>query len=102
MPYASLSNGLRDAGACASSNDMVLAVRLDNGQTLAFPFLDSDGGAKVGECSLEAFTALGGVPAADINMSDNSFVLLFFGDGWLRRQQPSLGSDKICFGRECG
>jgi len=58
-------------------NDMVLAVRLDNGDTLTFPFLDRGGAPKVAECSVEAFTAIGGVVAANVNASDNRFVLLY-------------------------
>lgn len=41
-------------------NDMVFAVRLDSGATLAFPFRDVGFGYKVAECSFAAFTGLGG------------------------------------------
>jgi hypothetical protein len=43
-----------------SLNDTVFAVRLDTNDTLAFPFRDTGFGYKVAECSLGAFTGLGG------------------------------------------
>jgi hypothetical protein len=41
--------------------DTVFAVRLDTGDTLAFPFRDTGFGYKVAECSFAAFTGLGGI-----------------------------------------
>jgi hypothetical protein len=41
-------------------NDTVFAMRLDTDDTLAFPFRDVGFGYKVAECSLAAFTGMGG------------------------------------------
>ncbi len=78
-PFAALSWGLEQAAARVTLGDMVFAVRLDGGQTLAMPFRDrgGKGGQKLGECSVEAFTALGGVLAANINASPNAFMVSF-------------------------
>ena len=85
VPYAALSLVLEDATNVPGRpnlpglrlNDIVLGMRLDGGQSLTFPFLDHGYKPKVGECSMEAFTALGGQLAANVNASDNRFLVLF-------------------------
>jgi hypothetical protein len=52
-------------------------MRLVGASHAAFPFLDHGYKPKVGECSMEAFTALGGQLAANVNASDNRFLVLF-------------------------
>jgi hypothetical protein len=57
--------------------DQVLGMRLDTGATLTMPFLDHGLEYKVGECSIRAFEGLGGILAADANMSNNDFIVLY-------------------------
>ena len=52
-------------------------MRLDSGETLTMPFLDHGLEYKVGECSIRAFEGLGGILAADANMSNNDFIVLY-------------------------
>jgi hypothetical protein len=58
-PYAALSKRLGYYTGL-KVHDRVLGIRPDTGDTLEFPFLDTGYGQKVGECSIEAFTLLGG------------------------------------------
>jgi hypothetical protein len=61
-------------------NDTVFAVRLDTTDTLSFPFRDTGFGYKVAECSLAAFTGLGGVYHPEKNGAakfPNNFLLLY-------------------------
>jgi hypothetical protein len=67
LPHDALAQGAFGALALPLShatglklNDTVFAVRLDTNDTLAFPFRDTGFGYKVAECSLAAFTGLGG------------------------------------------
>ncbi len=76
VAYAALSTVLEKV-AGVQLNDMVLAIRLDSGASLAFPFLDRGFKPKVGECSIKAFTSLGGVVASNVNASRNDFILLY-------------------------
>jgi len=58
-PFGALADGLKkDAGL--DQGDTVFAIRLDKPHTLSFPFRDMGYGNKVAECSLAAFTGLGG------------------------------------------
>ena len=59
-PFAALGRPLAHATGL-HLNDMVFAVRLDSGTSLAFPFRDTGYKPAVAECSFAAFTALGGV-----------------------------------------
>jgi hypothetical protein len=76
VAYAALSVILEDVTKL-HLNDVVLGMRLDNGAALTFPFLDHGYEPKVGECSIEAFEGLGGVLAANINKSENNFLVLY-------------------------
>jgi hypothetical protein len=76
VPNAALSLRLEPVTSL-HLNDMVLGVRLDSGATLEFPFLDHGRKPKVGECSVGVFTGLGGQLAADINKSNNDFLVLY-------------------------
>ena len=76
VPNAALSLRL-EAVTSLRLNDMVLGMRLDDGATLEFPFLDHGRKPKVGECSVGVFTGLGGHLAADINASNNDFLVLY-------------------------
>ncbi len=76
VPNAALSLRL-EAVTSLHLNDMVLGIRLDGGATLEFPFLDHGRKPKVGECSVGVFTGLGGHLAADINKSNNNFLVLY-------------------------
>jgi hypothetical protein len=77
VPYGALSTVL--AGATGLDlNDIVLGVRLDTGQSLAFPFYDRGFEPKVAECSLEAFVAFGGeVNHDNVNRSRNDWLVLY-------------------------
>jgi hypothetical protein len=78
-------------------NDRFLAIRPDTGATLELPILDSGNGPKVGECSIEAFTLLGGKfkppnwPGKP--NPDNTFPVLFlaFYKSRTRTFQQNLG-----------
>src|SRR6266568_1767942 len=61
-------------------NDTVFALRLDTGDTLAFPFRDTGFGYKVAECSFAAFTGLGGIYHPERQGAakfPNDFLLLY-------------------------
>jgi hypothetical protein len=77
VPFGALSTVLaKETGL--QLQDRVMAIRLDNGQSLSFPFLDSGHGTKVAEVGLRAFTGVGGVlNEANINLTDNRFMLLY-------------------------
>jgi hypothetical protein len=57
--FGALSGGLK-AVTGLNLKDKIFAVRLDTTDTLKFEFRDSGNGNKVAECSLGAFTDLGG------------------------------------------
>jgi hypothetical protein len=76
VPNAALSVIVEDVTSLRL-NDVVLGMRLDNGASLTFPFLDHGFDAKVGECSVGTFEGLGGVVAANVNLSDNNFLVLY-------------------------
>lgn len=57
--YGALSKTLA-SDASLSVGDTLLAIRLDNGDSAAFPFLDSGKGNAVAECSSTAYIRLGG------------------------------------------
>jgi hypothetical protein len=75
-PYAALSSGFARLTGI-DFGDTLFALRLDSGQTAAFPFRDSGYGWKVAECGYEAFAAVGGVVAQQVNNSVNDFLLLY-------------------------
>jgi hypothetical protein len=87
-PYAALSTGLATVSGVALG-DTWFAFRLDSGQAAAFPFSDSGYGLKVGECGYEAFDAVGGVLAQNINQSRNDFLLLYLAFPGGRRRRRS-------------
>jgi hypothetical protein len=76
VPNAALSVPLENVTG-VHLKDIVLAIRLDTGTTGAFPFLDRGFKPKVAECSIGAFTAMGGVVASRVNASKNDFLLLY-------------------------
>jgi hypothetical protein len=59
QPYGAVG-ALLNREAKVNKRDTVLAIGCDNGNSLAFPFLDWGNGDAVAECSWTAFTALGG------------------------------------------
>ena len=77
--FGALSTGLASYTGLRLK-DMVLAIRLDTGDSLAFPFLDSGNGYKVAECSFAAFTGLGGIYHPERERAakfPNDFLLLY-------------------------
>jgi hypothetical protein len=56
--YPKLASLAKDTGL--QVGDSIFAMRLDKEFDLTFPFRDTGYGAKVAECSIEAFTGLGG------------------------------------------
>jgi hypothetical protein len=76
VPNAALTTKLGEAAGLVL-RDRVFAIRLDTGATLTMPFLDIGFDFKVGECSIGAFTSLGGIVKRPVTHSDNSFLLLY-------------------------
>jgi hypothetical protein len=80
QPYGALSSYL-EADANVHRRDMVLAIRLDNGDSLSFPFLDYGGKPAVAECSGTAFVKLGGEvhprPGGGTPIWVNNFQLIY-------------------------
>jgi hypothetical protein len=73
LPSLSGSTGLK-------LGDAIFAVRLDKVNDLIFPFRDTGYGAKVGECSVDAYVGMGGVikyTAAGKAYYDNEFPILY-------------------------
>ncbi len=61
-------------------NDMIFAMRLDKQIDLTFPFRDTGYGAKVGECSIDAYIAMGGkIDNTQIGWAKypNNFLVLY-------------------------
>ena len=57
--YGALSGKIKGQ-ANLNVGDQLLAIRLDTGQSVTFPFLDSGNWDAIGECSSTAYTSLGG------------------------------------------
>ena len=91
-PYAALASGLKYVSG-VGLGDTLFALRLDNAKTLAFPYRDSGYGWKVAECGYEAFAALGGVLAQNVNRSKNDFLLLYL--AFPKRQTPEATLTKF-------
>ena len=100
VPYGALSTVL--AGATGLDlNDIVLGVRLDTGQSLAFPFFDRGFEPKVAECSLEAFVALGGeVNHDNVNRSRNDWLVLYLAFAHSAGQTRRHAAHEVCLGRQ--
>jgi hypothetical protein len=75
-PYGALSTGFQH-NTGVKLNDSLFALRLDTGQSLAFPYRDTAYGYKVGECSIDAFASIGGVLTQNVNHSRNDFLLVY-------------------------
>jgi len=76
VPNAALSTILEPLTGLALF-DQVIGMRLDSGAALTMTFLDHGLKPKVGECSIGAFEGLGGVVAANVNNSNNNFLVLY-------------------------
>jgi hypothetical protein len=75
--------------------DSIFAMRLDKQIDLTFPFRDAGYGAKVGECSIDAYTALGGtVDNTKVGWAkyNNSFLVLYLAFPNRQTPQTALGS----------
>jgi hypothetical protein len=83
-PYGAISDYLKQGPANLDLNHHLLGLRLDNGNSVTMRYLDGAGAVyKVGECSLTAYTALGGtVPTHGFpiaNLVANNFLVLYIG-----------------------
>ena len=95
--YASLSTPLAYE-AKVNKRDMVLAIRLDSGKSLAFPFIDVGNKPAVAECSATAFVKLDGVVRprpGKTPLFENNFQLLYLAFPNSAGQAPSATLSKF-------
>jgi hypothetical protein len=85
--YPGIPSLAKDTGL--QVGDSIFAMRLDQAFDLTFPFRDTGYGAKVAECSIEAFTGLGGtIDNTQVGWAKypNNFPVLYL--AFPRRQTP--------------